>query len=513
MSIHTLPRPAVSPVVEHACSDLDTARQVELELVPDGDLEAAVQAAAVLESQAKAFELALLAEAERRQSADRAAATGTDAWAAALTGDTREVMRGGLRLAKLLRDKYAFVREAFAAGRLRTAQVRVIVNAAEQMPPEVTAEQRAIAEEILVAKATGDGTHSGRPMNAKRLRQAARRMLEPVDTELADRHEAILLGREHRNAEAETFLMLHDNGDGTFSGRFTIPELHGHLFAEALQRLSAPRRLGRDQHGDEVTDESAPETNIYELHGLAFCELLEHLPEIGHAANGLTTLVTIRLEALLSGLGTARLDTGTRITAGEARRLACNAALVPVLLGTDSVPLDLGREARLHTKHQAPSTKHQAPSTSVAPWPPSTTPARSTAASAPSPGARSTTRTPGPAAGAPTSTTPSPCAATTTDAPTTTASPSPANPTVAGDSTPADRPMSWPLGLRVQLSSPLSAARTDRHSPGVATGTPRLPSGRPAPPHACRLGPRRRREVLPGSHGQGRRPTGCRASQ
>jgi hypothetical protein len=101
-----------------------------------------------------------------------------------------------------------------------------------------------------------------------------------------------------------------------------------------------------------VVDESAPETNLYELHGLAFCELLEHLPEIGHAANGLTTLVTIRLEDLLSGLGTARLDTGTRITAGEARRLACNAALVPVVLGTDSVPLDLGREARLHTKHQ-----------------------------------------------------------------------------------------------------------------------------------------------------------------
>jgi hypothetical protein len=141
-------------------------------------------------------------------------------------------MRGGLRLARLLKEKYSFTREAFASGKLRIAQVRVILNAAEQAPPEATPHQVAIAEELLVAKATGEGTRSGRPMNAKRLRQAARRMFDPVDTDLANRHEAILLGREHRRAEAETYLALHDNGDGTFSGRFTIPELHGHLFRE-----------------------------------------------------------------------------------------------------------------------------------------------------------------------------------------------------------------------------------------------------------------------------------------
>jgi hypothetical protein len=342
----------VTPAVEHACADLDTAREVPLSMIDDNDLEAAIQAAAGLESQTTAFKLGLLAEADKRRTAGRYAATGTDAWAAALTGDTREAMNGGIRLARLLRTKYAATREAFAAGKLRVAQVRVIVNAAEQAPTEATPDQVAAAEEILVGKATGEGTRSGRPMNAKRLRQAARRMFDPVDTDLANRHEAILLGREHRHAEAETFLALHDNGDGTFSGRFTIPELHGHLFRNALQRFTAPRRLGRDRHGNTVVDESAPETNIYELHGVAFCELLEHLPSTGHAANGITTLVTMELEALLSGLGTARLDTGTRITAGDARRMACNAGLVPVVLGSGSVVLDLGRESRLHDKHQ-----------------------------------------------------------------------------------------------------------------------------------------------------------------
>jgi hypothetical protein len=63
-------------------------------------------------------------------------------------------------------------------------------------------------------------------------------------------------------------------------------------------------------------------------------------------------LVQIDLDALLSGLGVAGLDNGVAITAGEARRLACNAGLVPVVLGGDSMPLDLGRERRLHSRAQ-----------------------------------------------------------------------------------------------------------------------------------------------------------------
>ncbi len=78
-----------------------------------------------------------------------------------------------------------------------------------------------------MAKATGAGSRSGRPMNAKRLRQAARRMFETVSAELADRHESDQLNAEADRAEAETWCTLYDNGDGTFAGRFVIPELHG----------------------------------------------------------------------------------------------------------------------------------------------------------------------------------------------------------------------------------------------------------------------------------------------
>ena len=356
MTVTALHLPALVGAVAGAQDLVREASAVPAAAVATDELGEAITALAALESQVVALRMSLSAEADARRVADETAHTGTDAWLAQLTGDTRQALAGGLRIARLLQEKYDATRVAFAAGRLRLPQVRVIVDAAEQAPPEATPEQVRAAEEQLVARATGDATRSGRPVDARRLRQVARRMFDPVDRELADRHEAILLGRETRSAEAETFFALHDNGNGTFSGRFLIPELHGQLLRHALDRLTSPRRLSRDREGKPVTDPTALGTecgaNIYEVRGAAFLELVEHLPTTGHGPNSTELLVTVELDALMSGLGTAGLDTGVRITAGDARRLACEAGLVPAVLGGPSVPLDLGRRRRLHDGNQ-----------------------------------------------------------------------------------------------------------------------------------------------------------------
>ena len=56
--------------------------------------------------------------------------------------------------------------------------------------------------------------------------------------------------------------------------------------------------------------------------------------------------VTIDWDALRTGLGVATLDYGTHITATEARRSACDAKIIPVVLGGKSEPLDVGRAMR-----------------------------------------------------------------------------------------------------------------------------------------------------------------------
>ncbi|WP_366519763.1 HNH endonuclease signature motif containing protein, partial [Nocardioides sp.] len=58
------------------------------------------------------------------------------------------------------------------------------------------------------------------------------------------------------------------------------------------------------------------------------------------------------LTADLETAGVATLETGDAITAGQARRLACQAKTLPAVLGGTSEVLDLGRTRRLHSSAQ-----------------------------------------------------------------------------------------------------------------------------------------------------------------
>jgi hypothetical protein len=358
VTVQQLRPPVVTGHVLSAQAALAAAAQVPLGSVGDEELPETLAEVAALEAQAAALKLRVLAEADAREIAERRGDTGTDAWAARLTGTSRAVMSGGIWLARLLRDKYDATREAFASGRINEEQMRVIVRAAEKLPAEVTDEQRAEAEAALVDKAVNG-------LSPRSLRRSARRMLEVVSRALADRQEADALEDEEEEAEVETWLNLQDNADGTFSGRFVIPELHGRLLEAALERLSAPRRWSVDSHGEMTTDPTlpgcGPTLNYTERLGAAFCELLEHLPSGRHGSSSTTVLVHVDYEHLLDGLAGAQLDTGTRISVSTARRLACNAGILPVVLGGVSQPLDVGRERRLHTvaQRRALSTQHE----------------------------------------------------------------------------------------------------------------------------------------------------------
>ena len=342
------PTRAVSMLLAAASERTLAAGSVPVSCLEDTELAEALGVAAALEAQACSVKLALVAEADRREVAAREGLADTASWAARLTGTNRGVMAGGLRLVRLLSEKYDATRRAFAAGRINEKQMRVIVNAGEKIPAGVTAEQREEAERGLLAKAEAGWA-------PERLRHAGRRMLEVIDRSLADRCEADQLSDEEQHAQAQTWLSLRDNGDGTVTGKFQIPELSAQFLKTMLERLSAPRRLARNKAGQLVVDETVPGDSLSysERLGEALCELLEHLPSTGWGpANGATLLVTLDYQHLLDSLAAAHLDTGIAASAGAARRLSCEAGIVPVVLGGRSEPLDVGREMRLHTAAQ-----------------------------------------------------------------------------------------------------------------------------------------------------------------
>jgi len=105
--------------------------------------------------------------------------------------------------------------------------------------------------------------------------------------------------------------------------------------------------------GGEAVQPVAYETRL----GHALCSVLENLDPAAlprHGGTATTVLVTIDHRELLDDLGTGRLvdADATAVSAGEARRLACNAGIVPLILGTRSQVLDMGTRTRLFTPAQ-----------------------------------------------------------------------------------------------------------------------------------------------------------------
>ncbi|MCW2642543.1 MAG: hypothetical protein JWP76_4849, partial [Dactylosporangium sp.] len=60
-------------------------------------------------------------------------------------------------------------------------------------------------------------------------------------------------------------------------------------------------------------------------------------------------VVTVDLDTLRTQLGAATLDDGSPLSGAAARRLACDAAILPAVLGGAGQVLDVGRERRLFT--------------------------------------------------------------------------------------------------------------------------------------------------------------------
>lgn len=319
-------------------------------------LEALVAQATACERAVAELRLRISRAAEQSRAGADSAATDTGARLARLTGSGAAVMRGGLWLARLLEQRYSTVQEAFAAGDLGEEHARVIVKAAEKIPAAVTDVERQEAVTALVEAAVQ------RRLDTRSLRRRARRMLERVNRSQADRHEAALLADEEERADMATWFFMGDNGDGTWTGKFVVPDLHASLLRTVLEHLSSPRRNGRSRAGVPITDPTiADRTTAWsglgygDRMGQAFLELCEHLPTDGlaqHGRVGATIAVHIDHQHLLDGLAGAHLDSGGDLSAGQARRLACNSGIMPVVYGGASVPLDAGRTARLHSKAQ-----------------------------------------------------------------------------------------------------------------------------------------------------------------
>lgn len=293
------------------------------------------------EAQARLAELRLrvLAAGDANDIAKEEAASSTAAWLRHKTRQERPKAHADVKFALALDTGFEATRRALAGGLVNEAQARVIVKAVTDLPETVSTFDRGRAEAHLIGLAADH--------DAGDLKAFGRAIFEVIDPEAAEKQEGDKLARDEREAARKTYLKLFGNGDGTVTGKFKIPVLHAEMLKKALHAIASPKRNGKDAR----TNPDGTKLEHPDLLGRAFCELLERFPANRlPKAGGLnaTVVVTMTLEQLMTGLGAVGLDTGEYISAGQARRLACAAGIIPAVLGGDSHVLDLGRNSRFH---------------------------------------------------------------------------------------------------------------------------------------------------------------------
>ncbi len=144
-----------------------------------------------------------------------------------------------------------------------------------------------------------------------------------------------------------------------------MPTLPGAILKKILDQMSSPRRGRPGATQAQVGVSGNPNSEGFDWarrRGEALVSLIEHLPtDHLHRKVAASVIVKTDLDTLRDGLRAAGLDTGDLISASEARRLACNAGLIPAVLGGQSQLLDLGRSTRFFTETQrtAAALRHQ----------------------------------------------------------------------------------------------------------------------------------------------------------
>lgn len=245
------------------------------------------------------------------------------------------------KLGEALSFRWTEVGTALADGRVNEAQAHVIVRALDALPTEVDPAVRADAEVRLVGFA-GD-------FAPRQLRALGRRILDVVAPEVGEENEARALAAEEQRALARTGLSIHRIGDGHSRIVATVPDAVAHRLRTYLEAFTSPRH-------DAMVGGGGERFSAERKRGQAFCSLLEAVDPHAlplHGGEATTVFVTMTLDALTADLATAGLlGTEDRISASEARRLACQARMIPVVLGGDAEILDLGRTRRLYSKAQ-----------------------------------------------------------------------------------------------------------------------------------------------------------------
>jgi hypothetical protein len=347
MSISDLhPQPSPTAVLADVVSmvrDLDTTWWTNQ---TDDDLIKTVEQLAQLRAVTAAVQAGAVAEADHRDLGKAKLHYGsTGDWLTHLGGLRKGEGRRLVARAHALTGALAATREAMVAGSVSPEQAEVIVRSIDALPS--SAAVRARGERVLL-------DHAG-SFDASDLARTGRHLVHVVDPDAEDRRLERALDREERAAHHTRFLSIVADGAGgvRVKGRGSAED--GAVLKAALLPLTAPAPALDDHDGPEghlVLDPRDAGARMWD----ALVTTAQHgldtgLPPQSHGTPARLN-VTIGLQELKTGLpGLPGLTETTveGLSVATIRRLACDAEIIPAILGTHGEVLDVGRAKRLVT--------------------------------------------------------------------------------------------------------------------------------------------------------------------
>src|SRR6478672_87597 len=315
--------------VRAAAADLAHLRAVLFQ-VPCAELGALAGELDELARQSDATVVAMVVEADTRGVVAQSTAANTPDWLMThMRGLAPAEATRLARVATACRDpRNHLLAQAVLGGRVGTRNAAVALTEIDKLRPRLAAG----AEEQVVGWFTQVAT-DGFPTH---LRQLRRRILAMHGHEDAFQREEDLLKRGCSLTKA-----VHDDGMSDYHLRLD-PEAAAVLDA-ALDPLSAP----------QPSDEGGPDLRSPgQRRAEALVEVCRRAAAAGGAAPTTTksqVIVTMDLDSLRAGRGHGTTLTGELLAPETVRTMACDATVVPVVLGGDGGVLDVGRLRRLVT--------------------------------------------------------------------------------------------------------------------------------------------------------------------
>ncbi len=279
--------------------------------------------------------LPLIREADSRGACQEYDAASTAEWVRYLLRIPHRQAKQLVELARAVDTDLTATGAALAAGRISADHAQVIAESVAGLPDQVEAGVADAAEEHLLDAAADH--------DPRALHRIGRRIVEVIDPDHGD--ELLRRQLDRADRQAEETRELHGIPSG---GRIRLTgwlDNEGwQILRTALDPLAAPR----------PADTGQPDPRPYPRRMAdALVELADRalrggdLPTQGGEKP--TLILTLDYTKLAAEVGTGTLDTGDHLPAGTVRRLACDAKIIPAVLGGPSQPLDLGRAQRTVT--------------------------------------------------------------------------------------------------------------------------------------------------------------------